>query len=527
MLGILRKYKQSVIIKVVFGAIVLTFVGTIFLVWGKGDRETQQGGDAATVGKTKISFDEFQRSYYRLRGIYEQLYGRSLTPELEKTLGVKKMALDSLIDNALVTQEADRMGIKVSKDEIAAAIAAIPAFQKDGAFDFQQYQQVLRGNRMTPQQFEDAQEKELRVKKAREKIKEKATVSDDEALKEFRKKNDTIDLAFVAFAPADVRGEVKLTEQDLKAYLQNNPEPFKEPEQASIAFVLLEPAKVATKLAVSEEEAQAFYQKNIDRYQEKGEILPYAAVKERAKVDALQNKAAKQAYEQAADVFNKNLQSGDLKAAAAALGGSIQETPLFTAKNPPPILAAEAQLVKRVFAGKQGELGGPVETPRGIYLFKVKEKKPAAVPPFEKIKAQVEARAGEEKARELAKKKAEEALAQMAKGGTGLKLQETGPFGFAPTGLVPKIGPSPELMEAAFDLTGAAPVAKTPLKVTDRWVAVKLKSRSEPDTAAFQKQKDELKKALLPKKQQEELDKWLKELRAKTKIQTNQALLTD
>ena len=37
MLGILRKYKQSVVIKFVFVVIVLSFVGTIFLVWGRGD----------------------------------------------------------------------------------------------------------------------------------------------------------------------------------------------------------------------------------------------------------------------------------------------------------------------------------------------------------------------------------------------------------------------------------------------------------------------------------------------------------
>jgi len=37
MLGIMRKYKQSMIIKGVFAVIVLSFIGTIFLIWGKGD----------------------------------------------------------------------------------------------------------------------------------------------------------------------------------------------------------------------------------------------------------------------------------------------------------------------------------------------------------------------------------------------------------------------------------------------------------------------------------------------------------
>ena len=38
MLGIMRKYKQNVVIKIVFVVIVLSFIGTIFLVWGRGER---------------------------------------------------------------------------------------------------------------------------------------------------------------------------------------------------------------------------------------------------------------------------------------------------------------------------------------------------------------------------------------------------------------------------------------------------------------------------------------------------------
>ena len=118
MLGIMRKYKQSVVIKIVFCIIVFSFIGTIFLVWGRGD-ETGSSDFAAKVNGTKISFDDYQKNYYRLKGLYEQIYGRSITPELEKQLGIKKMAVESLIDNTLLIKEAKRMGISVNKDEIA------------------------------------------------------------------------------------------------------------------------------------------------------------------------------------------------------------------------------------------------------------------------------------------------------------------------------------------------------------------------------------------------------------------------
>jgi peptidyl-prolyl cis-trans isomerase D len=521
----MRKYKQSILIKIVFAVIVFSFIGTIFLVWGRGDGESGPTGFAATVNGSKISLDDFQKSYYRTRGIYEQIYGRSLSPEMEKQMGIKKMTIDTLVDNLLIRKEAKRMGIKVSKDEVAAEIAKVPAFQKDGVFDFAQYQQTLKANRMTTSNFEDAQEEDLLVQKARTKMKDGAKVSDQEVLDAFKKQNDKVNLEFVSFAPADVKGSIKLTDADLNGYLQEHQAEFKTPEQVSISYAVVDPAQFASKMTISPEEAQTYYQKNIDRYQGKGGILPFAEVKDRATADALKQKATKEAYEKAADAVNKFRDKADLAGAAAAIGGKLESTPLYTAQAPAGSIAGETELISRSFALKQGELAGPVETAKGIYILKVTEKKPAAVPPLAQIRGAVEQKTLNAKAAELAKKKAEEALTQLAKGGVPVK--ETGSFGYAAQGAVPGIGTSAELMEQAFTLTTAAPVAKKAVKIGERWYAVKLKARTEAPTADLAKSKDSLKQTLLPKKQQETLENWLKDLRAKAKIEINPAILND
>ena len=54
-----------------------------------------------------------------------------------------------------------------------------------------------------------------------------------------------------------------------------------------------------------------------------------------------------------------------------------------------------------------------------------------------------------------------------------------------------------------------------------------LKSRTAAAEADFAKTKDQLKQSLLPKKQQEALDTWLKGLKEKAKIEINQALVAD
>jgi peptidyl-prolyl cis-trans isomerase D len=528
MLGIMRKYKQSIVIKIVFGIIVLSFIGTIFLVWGKGgDGGGRALGYAAKVDSTKIGLEEFQQSYYRMRSIYEQIYQKSLPAEVEKQLGIKKAALDNLIETALIRKAAKKMGISVSKDEVSQAIAAVPAFQKNGAFDFQQYQQALKMSRMTPADFEESQKSELTIKKARKTIQDKVSVSDADAESYYHKKNDRIELQYVAVTPESVLSEVKLSDQDLGSYLQSHQDQFKSAEQISIQYVLYDPATVISKVTLNDEEINSFYQKNIDRYQGKGGILPLSEVKEKVKADATKQKASKLAYENAADAINKNLSSANLQAVATALGSKISETPLFPAKAPPAALAAEEPVLKKAFLLKQGEMAGPIETAKGIYALKLKERKPAEVPPLAQIRGQVETAAKKEKAKELAAKRAEEILASLAKNAGNTKMQDTGSFTFNEQGSIPGIGVSKELIETALTLTTAAPLPKAPVKIDQKWVVVKLKNRTPAAKEDFEKNKEEIKKQLLPKKQQEALDAWIKELRAAAKIEINQQLIAD
>lgn len=527
MLGIMRKYKQSILIKFVFGVIVLSFVGTIFLVWGRGEKGLTGTDYAARVGKSKISFEEYQKYLYQLRNMYMQIYGKTITPEMEQQMGLKKMALQNLVNRTLVRNEAEQMGIEVTKDEVAKRIAEIPAFQNNGVFDFQMYQQRLRGERITPASFEESVKEELLIKKAQEKIEANAKVSDDEALQAFRKQNDKVDLLYESFSPAAVKDEVKLTEQDLNSYLQTHQDQFRVPEQISLDYIVIDPARVAEKMKVTDEEAQTYYQKNIDRFQGKDGFLPFAEVKDRAKAAALQVKAAKEAYEMAADALNKNIKTGDIKAAAAALGAKVNETPFFTLTASAAQLTGETEVIKRAFGLKTGELGGPVETAKGIYLIKIKERQPAAVPPMARIKGRLEPLAAEEKARQLAQKKAMDAMALLNSGKPSPSMQETGLFGYSAKGEIPKIGDSPEIMETAFNLTAASPVAKTTFKSGDRWYVIKLKNRNEMNKEELPKQKDQIKQSLLPKKQQEALALWMKDLKGKTKIEINPSLLTD
>lgn len=524
MLGVMRKYKRSFLIKGVFSVIVLSFVGTIFLIWGKGGEGLRGSKYAAKVNGATISFQEYSRGYDQMRESFQRMYGQPITPEIEKQLGLRKMAIENLISATLVRQEAKRMGIKVSDKEVIDEISKIPYFSTNGAFDKQKYEQVLKMNRITPSEYEEAIRKEILMRKARTSIQEGAKVTDAEAIEAFRKKRDTINLQFTSFSPEDVKKDINVTDKELNAYVERHKKEFMTDEEISISFLLLSPAAAASRVTVSEDELSTYYQKNIDRYQDKGGILPFDAVKERVKADCTRFKAAKKAYEMAADAYNKTHATGDLKAAAGMLGVTASETPLFSMKKPPASIAGEAVLIQKAFSLKQGELGGPVETAKGVYLFKVLKRNPATVPPLDTIRGEVRKRVLAEMSLDLARKKASDVQARMSKGPLTESLQETGNFMYSEKGSIPKIGESRELMEAAFLLKTNDPAPKSPFQVNGRWYAVRLKSRTETSLDDFKKEREKIVAELRPRKQREAVEKWLKELRDKAKVDINPAL---
>ena len=164
MLDLIRKKQKTVLLKFVFWAIIAAFVGTIFLVWGKGS--DQGGADrtlAAMVNDTKISMETFQQVYVNLHRSYQNIYGERFTPALEKKLQLKRRALDQLISEVLLVQEGERLGVSVSQDQLIEAIATYPAFQTDGKFDKEKYIRILASQRMTPELFENMQLERLKT----------------------------------------------------------------------------------------------------------------------------------------------------------------------------------------------------------------------------------------------------------------------------------------------------------------------------------------------------------------------------
>ena len=146
-----------------FLAVTIGFIAVTFVVgmgwWGFGE---QPGTVVASVGELTVSQDEFKRAYENTYRFY-----KDKVPGEFKDETIKQYVIEQLVDNKVWLIAAENMGLTVSEEDLRELIIQIPEFQKNGAFDPEQYKRLLAANHLTPAVFEAMEAKELLGNKAR------------------------------------------------------------------------------------------------------------------------------------------------------------------------------------------------------------------------------------------------------------------------------------------------------------------------------------------------------------------------
>jgi peptidyl-prolyl cis-trans isomerase D len=149
LLSLMRKHAKSWLIKALIAIIALVFIfyfGYSFS--SKGVRTV------ASVNGDVITMREYDKTYRDLVESYRRQYKNFWNDDLAKVLGLKAKALDTLINERLISQEAKRLGLEATKNEIQQEILAFPYFQLNGQFNLGRYHSMLATNRMKPEDFE-------------------------------------------------------------------------------------------------------------------------------------------------------------------------------------------------------------------------------------------------------------------------------------------------------------------------------------------------------------------------------------
>jgi peptidyl-prolyl cis-trans isomerase D len=445
--------------------------------------------------------------------------------------------MDKLIERELLALEGERLGFRVSNEEVEDMIAeskiiglgyeqVIPMFQKDGKFDYELFRRFsLYQLGMSPRAFIEEQRREMLAHRVRGILRGGVNVSLEEVKTDFLRKGNQVNVEYVRFPVKNYENEVEPTAAEAETYAKANEQKLKDldtqrkflyekaPKERRLRQILV---KLDAGASADAEAAAKKKAEGLAARLTKGEA--FAAVAKATSEDA-----------------TSKGRGGDLgwkREGTTALGPAIE---------------------KKVWAAKDGEVVGPEKGSDGFYLVVAEGSREGDIP-FEKVRLELaEDQLRQEKAKARAKADADAALAK-AQGASGKSLkdlfpapsdkdkektkvsdaassapqaEETGLF-MRKGAIVEQIGVSPELSKAVFALTTEAPFAG-PVEVSGAYVVARLKERKNPDMAEFEKKKLELLRDASLQKGEEVISEWAMrrcvENKEAKKIDVNRELL--
>jgi peptidyl-prolyl cis-trans isomerase D len=524
MLDVMRSNAKSSLIVVIFGAIIISFVFS-FGRGSSGFRTRTPETWAARVNGDLVTASDFTQAYAsRFRQASAQRGGKYTTEQAQQD-GLKKETLKSLVDQELIAQQASELGIVVSDAEVADAIAKSPQFQQEGKFDFEYYKRLVEnGYGMSVPRFEDAYRRDLLRAKVIQAALSGANVSEDELRAFYEAQHEGAAISYVKFTGFMFREKATATDAEAEAWAKTHEKEIADQYEkdkktrwtqgAAVkvrAVTVKLPPGAASKAGGDEETAA---RARID--------AAYAEVKGGKDFAAV-------AKEKSDDIATKD-QGGDL--GFVSKGGSAYGKTL------------EDEALKL----KPGSMSEVFKDRTGFHFLKVEEERAAKEQPLAEVKKQIaEDLFKGEKAKQLAREKAVETLAQV-KAGKDIKdlfpakKADAGQFDFSSFmtpqsadtevfhpqgGFIPGIGAAPRLSEAVFAQTSAGATPAAPVEDGDTWYVFKVKSRERADLSKFDEaEKKTARERLEGQKQGELYSQWIERLRKGATVVENDSVLS-
>ncbi len=359
----------------VFASIILILICVLFGLWGI---QNYLGGGTETPIVSVGDKDFLQRD---VNQAYQQ-YAQNLAGMKFDEETVKKQALEKLVRDEVLLQYVQDQNLLVSDDTAREFIQTLEYFQKDGKFDKTQYQTLLGSQGMSSAEFVNRIKKALVMEQFQRAVVDSSFVTPVEINNFFKIQNQTRDVEYLTVPLTPVTQQPG--EDDITVYYQQHQDAYQSDEQVAIEYVELSLNQLAAEVKATDEQLKAFYEEQKAQF----------TTKERRKISHIlfafsKDKAADDQALQKALQAKKALQNKDF----AALAAEVSDDKL-TAKNGGDLGLFNVGVMEKAFedaAGKLGlgEVSEPVKSAFGYHLIKVTELMPGDVKSFESVKTEV------------------------------------------------------------------------------------------------------------------------------------------
>lgn len=404
--------------RVMQGLLLVIIVPSFVLV---GVESYQNRGDAAssvaTVAGQKVTQQEWEEAQRRQIDQARQMMGPQFDQKMFETPEAKQAILNNLVAERAINAEIARTHMTVGDVAIARQLGEIPGLRKpDGSFDKEQYKALLAAQGMTPPMYEGRLRRDLAVQQLAGSIQHTAFAPRTVANRLSDINDQEREVQELVFPIAQYLPQVKVTDDMVKAYYDKNAQLFSIPEQVKAEYVVFDADAVASQVQVSDAEIGDYYNKNLKAY-----TTPEQRTASHILINLAQGaKPADQAAAKAkaesvlADVRKNPANFADIaKAQSQDQGSAAQGGDLGVVEKGAFVKPVE----DAIYALKEGEVSGLVQSEFGYHIIKVTSLKPAQQKPLADAKDEIAA--------DLKKQKMSKKYSEMAEVFTNMVYEQS------------------------------------------------------------------------------------------------------
>ncbi len=488
-----------------------------------------QQGLIAKIGSQEITAQDVSQFANQMG---RTQFPQGIPPQLRPYL--LQQAAESLMVQGVLLNEANRMGLRTSDDEVRYELQHGPLAAQlfpGGKFVGQdQYQAFVQANfNFTVPQFEDRVKRQLTINKLRNAIEGGATVSSADMLQDFRDSNAKVKFDYAVIALSDLAKQIKPTDAELHAYYDKTKQQYENsiPEKRKAAYIPIDLAKLPNPPKVTADDLRNYYNAHQDQYRvpesvtvrhilirtpppgPDGKVDPKAVAEARAKAeDILKQLKAGADFATLAKKYSQDPGS-------AANGGLLG--PVTRGRTVP-------EFEKAAFSLAKGQTSGLVQTDYGFHIIRVDDKTEAHVKTLDEVKPEIEQivmrekakAAGEALSRAVESQARTDGMEKAAKA-HGLQVVEIGYF--ARGSSLPGVGAAPALMDAIFAAQPKAPPAA--VATAQGYAVFQLLDIKPPSTPTYEEVKGQVERQFTAERARTLLTQKTQELSDRARSQHN------
>ena len=339
----------------------------------------------AKVDKREVSQQQFQDRMNQLRQQARAQQGDKFDPSVFEKPETKQGVLDQMVNEQLLLQANDDLGMRVPDQSVRDTIAGLPYFQVDGKFDPNTYRIMLAQQGKTPEAFENDVRASLQTSLLPDAISGSTVMTDADLDRFLDLKMQRRDIRYFIL-PHQPAADTNVTDAQVQDYYKAHQADFMNPEQVSLKYVEVKADDLKTDTQPSEDELKKRYQDEIGRFglPEEREVS-HILINVPKNATPAQQKAA---FEKAETIAAQATPDNFAKLAQADsedLGSKLQGGDLGWLQKG----VTNAAFDSALFAMQKGQVSKPVLSDEGYHILFLRDVRSGQTKPYEQVRDQL------------------------------------------------------------------------------------------------------------------------------------------